>query len=81
MALNSQSQTTGLSICGEGGAAWAQLPDSDGITAPTPSARQQVKENDPHVQRMQRAEGENKRERVVVGCYTFCNALKVSDIL
>jgi len=82
MALNSQSQSAGLSTFGEGGAAWTQLPDPDGVTAaPTRSARQRQQENDPHVQTMQRAAGENKKERVVVGCYTFCIALKISDIL
>jgi hypothetical protein len=81
MVLNSQSQIAGLSIRGEGGAAWTQLPDPDGVTAPTRFARQRQQENDPHVQTMQRAEGENKKERVVVGCYTFCIALKIRDIL
>jgi hypothetical protein len=82
MVLNPQSQTAGLPICGEGGAAWTQLPDPDGVTAAqTHSASQRQQENHPHVQTMQRAEGENKQERVVVGCYTFCIALKISDIL
>jgi hypothetical protein len=81
-ALNPQSQTAGLSIRGESGAAWTQLPDPDGVTAaPTRSARQRQQENHPHLQTMHRAEGENKKERVVVGCYTFCIALKISDIL
>ena len=30
---------------------------------------------------MQRGKGENKAEGVVEGCYTFCIALKISDIL
>jgi TolB-like protein len=66
MALYSQCQTTGLSICGKGGAAWPQLPDPDGVTAaPTRSAREHQQENDSHVQTMQRSK---RKKQVRAGC-------------
>jgi hypothetical protein len=82
MTLNSQTQTTRRAICGEGGAAWAQLPDPDGVTAAaTRSARQSKQDNDPHVQTMQRA---NRKTQVRAGCrgvLYICIVLKISDIL